>query len=165
MNFAFAFEPKEPNLMKRDPREADSRNILTASIKKLILIVGIITGILSILIYLLLLKFGLPIEEVRTIMFAVLAIDPIFFAFSFKSLKSPVWKINIFSNRYLLLSLVVSLVLLFGALAFEPLRELLRLTPLSLNEFGLLAGIGVLNLFIIEVTKHFIFRPKAEKFD
>ena len=158
MNVAFAFEPKERGLMKRDPSSLYSRRILTPDIKKLILTIGTITGILAVVIYLFLLRLGLPIEEIRTVIFAVLALDSIFFAFSFKSLKEPIWRINIFSNKYLVFSVLVSAALLFGALSLEPLRNLLRLVPLSFNEWGLLLAVGLFNLILIEVSKFFVFR-------
>jgi P-type Ca2+ transporter type 2C len=163
MNFAFAFEPKEKGLMKRNPGGLYSQRILTPDIKKLIFTIGLITGLLAILIYFFLLKIGLPIEEIRTIIFAVLALDPIFFALSLKSLKDPIWRINIFSNKYLILSVLLSTTLLVGALSLEPLRELLRLTPLHFGEIMLLLGVGIFNLFLIEISKFFIFRKDRRR--
>jgi len=160
MNFAFAFEPKEKDLMKRNPRELSSKHLLSSEIKKMIFVIGLVTGLLAILVYLLFLRLGLPIEEIRTMVFAVLALDPIFFAFSFKNLRLPIWKIDLFSNKFLILSVLLSFILLFGVLSFEPLRNLLRLVPLSLKEIGFLMGVGIFNLFLIEVSKFFIFRGK-----
>ena len=95
-----------------------------------------------------------------SIIFAVLALDPIFFSLSLKSFREPIWKIDLFSNKYLLLSMSLSLILLLGALSFEPLRTLLRLTPLSFGQMGLLLGVGLFNLFLIETAKYFLFvRP------
>jgi len=161
MNFAFAFEPKEKDLMKRNPRELSSKHLLSSEIKKMIFVIGLVTGLLAILVYLLFLRLGLPIEEIRTMVFAVLALDPIFFAFSFKNLRLPIWKIDLFSNKFLILSVLLSFILLFGVLSFEPLRNLLRLVPLSLKEIGFLMGVGVFNLILIEIAKFFIFRGKS----
>jgi Ca2+-transporting ATPase len=158
MNFAFAFEPKEGDVMKRRPHLLSSRNVLTPEVKKLIFTVGVITGVSTVIIYFFLLRLGLPIEEVRTMIFAVLALDSIFFSLSFKSLRTPIWKIDIFSNKYLILSMFISITLLFGALALEPLRELLRLVPLSLKEISFLFIVGIFNLLTIEVAKFLLFK-------
>jgi Ca2+-transporting ATPase len=160
MNFAFAFEPKEKDIMKRDPKSNSAQNILTATLRKLILTVGITSGLFAIFIYVILLKMGMPIEKIRTMIFAILALDPIFFSLSFKSLRTPVWKINLFSNRYLLVSMTISFLLLISALTFGPLQKLLSVVPLSRGEFGFLFIVGILNLFLIEIAKYFVFRRK-----
>lgn len=158
MSFAFAFEKKEPNIMKRDPRSARARTVLTGEVKRLIFIIATITGLFLLGLYFFLLWLGLPIDEIRTIMFVALSIDSIFFAFSFKSLDRPLWHINPLSNLYLLGALVISLGLLFAALTVPFLQVLLTLVPLTLFEWGMLLGIGVVNLALIEGAKYIAFR-------
>lgn len=157
MNFAFAFEPKEKDLMKRSPKHNTSSNILTKNLKKLIFTITAITGILLIGLYFYLYNVGYDIDRLRTIMFAALSIDSIFFAFSLKNLKKPVWKIDIFSNKYLLFSLGLSILLLFGALYIPILQTLLSLVTLSLADVWLVIQMGFLNLITIEVSKYLFF--------
>lgn len=157
MNFAFAFEPKEKGLMKRQPRSQSAKNILTKNLKELVLIITLVTSALLVGLFFILLHFGWPIEKVRTIMFAGISIDSIFFAFSIKNLKKPIWKINILSNRYLIFSLLTSIALLAAALFLSPLQKLLSLTALSISEISLILGLGVFNLFTIETAKYFLF--------
>ena len=157
MNFAFVFEPGEKDLMKRNPKSSRTKNILTKEVKKLISIIGITTGVFSIFVYWLVMQVGLSMEEVRTIMFVAISIDTIFFAFSFKALDKPLWKENIFSNKFLILAWFASLSLLLIPLFFDPIRKLLSLTILSSMELLFLLGVGIFNLLIIEIAKHFIF--------
>ena len=163
MSFSFAFEKKNPTLMQRNPRDSSSKNILTLPLKKLIFTVGIVTGTLLIVLYFILLKLGLPIEEVRTMMFVALSLDSIFFAFSIKSLDTPLWKINIFTNPYLIFALLLSILLLVAAITFPPLQTLLSLVTLSSLELAFLFGVGLVNLATIEAAKYFIFERKATK--
>ena len=163
MSFAFAFEKPEEGIMKRDPRSSATKNILTRELKLLILIIGTITGIFLIGLYFFLLKLELPIDEIRTIMFAALSLDSIFFAFSLKSFRKPIWKVNFLSNWYLIFALGVSILLLFAALTLAPLQLLLTLTPLSNLELLLLLGIGIFNLFLIETVKYFLFERRLKK--
>lgn len=157
MSFSFAFEKAENGVMSRSPRENLSKRILTKKIKQLIAIISIITGVFLTILYFILLSFNLPIEEVRTFMFVALSLDSIFFAFSFKSLHIPIWKVSFFSNKYLFGALSISVLTLIAALTLPPLQKLLSLTPLTTGEIGLLFGIGIFNLFLIEITKYFVF--------
>ena len=160
MNFAFAFEPKEKDLMKRDPKEDSMKEILTPNLKKLIATIALVTGVFLVALYFVLLHMGIDIDKIRTIMFIALSVDSIFFAFSIKNLHRPIWKINPFSNKYLIYALGASFGALILALEWAPLQKLLSLTPLSGNEFSLILGIGLVNLIIIEVGKFMVFRGK-----
>jgi hypothetical protein len=62
------------------------------------------------------------------------------------------------SNKYLLAAFFASLAILFTALFFPPFETLLSLVPLSWNEMGLIVVVGLANLAVIEISKHFIFR-------
>lgn len=163
MSFAFAFEKPEKGIMKRDPHSSRARNILTKELNLLIIIIASITGAFLIGLYFILLRLNLPIEEVRTFMFAALSLDSIFFAFSLKSLQRPVWKINLFDNWYLVAALTLSVLLLVGALTLPPLQLLLSLTSLSGFEMLALLGIGLFNLITIEITKYFIFERRLKQ--
>lgn len=163
MSFSFAFEKPEEGIMKRDPRSSTTRNILTRELKLLIMIIGVITGLFLTGLYFILLRLELPIEEIRTIMFAALSLDSIFFAFSLKSFRKPVWKVRFLSNWYLIFALAVSVALLFAALSLAPLQTLLTLTPLSNLQLLLLLRIGIFNLLVIELVKYFIFERRLNK--
>lgn len=163
MSFPLAFEKADSNVMKHNPRSHLAKNIITKRLKELIFVVGGVTGAILIALYFYLLSLGLPIEKIRTLVFVALSIGAMFFVFSLKSLDTPLWKIDIFDNKFLLGALGVSFLLLIGALAFEPLRFLLSLTPLTAVEVLMLAGVGLLNLLTIEIAKYFFFeRRKAQ---
>ncbi|NIS25310.1 hypothetical protein GWO43_15345, partial [candidate division KSB1 bacterium] len=157
MNFSFAFEPAERNIMKRDPRDGASKNILTPALKKLIVLIAAITGVLLVVLYFFLLYLEIPAKEMRTIMFTAVSIDSIFFAFSIKNLHRPIWQINLFSNRYLIIALLVSFAALLVALTTPALQTLLSLAPPSKAIFLALLGLGILNLMTIEAAKYFVF--------
>jgi len=157
MNFAFAFEPKEEGIMKRNPRVAGG-TILTPKLRKLIFIIAAITGLFLVGLYFILTKLDLPIENIRTIMFIALSVDSIFFSFSLKDLHKSIWDINIFSNKYLLVALSISFAILFLALSLPLLQNLLSLEPFSSRTFIFILGFGLVNLFFIEMVKYYVFR-------
>lgn len=161
LTFGFAFEPKEPGLMKMSPRSQRLKTVLTKEVRSLILIAGTITGIFSIALFLWLLSRGLPIEEIRTIMFVVLSLDALLFALSLKRLRKPLWTANFLENRYLLFALFISTAGLVLTLTFEPLRNLLSLTVPNTFDLMVLVGVAVVNLLTIELTKKIAFRSNA----
>lgn len=163
MSFAFAFEKAGGGVMTRSPHSASAGLVLSRDIKKLIAVISIITGVLLIVLYAILHALNLPIEEIRTFMFVALSLDSIFFAFSFKSLHRPIWKISFFDNWYLFFALSGSIAVLLGALLLPPLQTLLSLTPLTAIEMVALLGIGLLNLASIEIVKYFLFERRRER--
>lgn len=164
LSFAFAFEPAEEGLMRRPPVRNGARNlIISRDIKILIALISLSTGVFLVIVYALLLSFGVPLEKLRTIMFASLALDSIFFSFSIKNLKRPLWSVAFLSNTYLIGALAVSIALLFSALTLPPLQRILSLSELSIVEFLFLLGIGIFNLITIEIAKYYVFRRRAYK--
>ena len=157
MNFAFAFEPAEPDLMTRNPRASHMKSILTSRIRKMILMMGFVTGSYLTVLYMLLIAFAFPIAEIRTLIFAAVSISSIFFAFSLKDLALPIWRINLFNNRYLLGAFAFSISALFAALFFPPLQKLLSIVSLSGLDAVFILSIGLLNLFTIEILKYKLF--------
>ena len=156
LNFAFAFEPKEDGILNRNPHSGELKTVFTKSIKQLIFLVGVVTGLIALSLYLVLVSMGLPIEKIRTIMFVALSIDIMFIAFSLKNLHRPVWKTNLFSNRFLLLSLAISFALLMLTLTVPFLKKVFEIVPLSVLDLLILIGIGASNLITIEIAKYFI---------
>jgi Ca2+-transporting ATPase len=155
MSFPFAFEPAEKGIMQRPP-EQSSRMVVTAEIRKLIFIVTAITGVVLLLLYFTLRMFSVPIEEIRTVLFVALSLDSIFFALSFKDLHRPIWRIALFNNKWVIVGIVASILLLMAALTLPPLQTLLSLTALAAWEVALLFVLGLFNLLTIEGVKRWL---------
>jgi magnesium-transporting ATPase (P-type) len=162
MSFPFALEPRDKNAMKRNPKSASARRVLTKELQNMILLLSVVTGLILVVLYYVLLQTRgeAHIDEIRTIMFVTLSLDALCFSFSLKSLDTPVWRINLCNNRYLLGTLFFSIGLMVLALTWSPLMTLLSLTPLLLGDVFLLVGVGLINLMAIELLKWFFFvRP------
>jgi len=162
LTFAFAFEPAEPDVMKRNPRGRALRAVLTQEVKRLIVIAGTITGVFSVALFGWLLSQHVPIEEIRTIMFVVLSLDALFFALSLKRLQSPVWTAPLLNNRFLILSLALSVLGTVLTLTIPFLRNLLDLLPLTAFDFLVLFGVALVNIATIEFAKKVAFPGNAK---
>jgi len=156
---ALAFEQKEADIMKRKP-ESPQTPLLDTQMKTIIFGFGIITSILLLLILFLLLLQSFPIEKIRTIVFAILSIDTLFYAFSCRNLRKNVWKYNPLSNLYLLSAIFFSYLMLLLAVYLPPFQQLLKTVPLNLFDWTLIFGFGAINLVGIEAIKFYFIVKK-----
>ncbi|MCK5022032.1 MAG: HAD-IC family P-type ATPase [Candidatus Pacebacteria bacterium] len=161
MNFAFVFEPKE-KYSKSNGDHLAKKEILNTPLRKMILTISLITGTFLIGFYFLLTKIGLPLEEIRTIMFVALSIDSLFFAISLKSFYKPIWKIKIFSNKYLIYAWFLSILMIILALYVPFLQIVLHTTPLKGLDFLIIMMLGIFNLFLIEIAKYFFLQKRED---
>lgn len=164
MNFAFAFEPLYPSVMKRDPRDPDIRRVLSKKVIWLIASVGIITaGFLS-LIYLYLVNENVPVAEMQTLMFMGISISTMFTAFSMKSFGTPIWKLSFLSNKFLLISIVSSALMLWVALYVPAVQAIVKTVTPTTEHLIFFLGVGLVNLATVEVAKWLIFiLPESRK--
>lgn len=157
MNFAYAFEPLYPSVMKRNPKDPDIRKVLSKKVLVLIASVGLITAGLLSVIFLYLVSLGLPENEIQTLMFIGISISTMFTAFSMKSFGTPLWKLSFLSNKFLLISMMGSIVLLASALYVPIIQSIVKTVtpdPMYILAF---VGVGLINLATVEIAKGVIF--------
>ncbi len=163
ISMTLAFEKKEKDIMQRKPKDY-SGSLLTKEIKVLIFIIGLSTDLILLGLFWYLLNFtNYSIEHIRTVIFAGLAIDSIFYIFSCKSLRKNIWQMNLFSNLYLILAILLGITTIFLAIYLPILQDLLKTAPLSLFDWSLIFSFGIINIALIEFAKHhFIVKQKLK---
>jgi len=162
-NLALAFEPKEKDVMLRNP-DKHKTPLLTKEMKVIIFIIGIITDIVLLFVFFWMHNQGYPIEYTRTVIFSMLGIDSLFYIFSCKSLRKNLWNINIFSNKLLVLAWVSGASALLVSIYVPFFNCILKTVPLPLSTWWLILGLGLLNTILIEGVKyHFIARHKTNE--
>jgi len=160
MSLVLGFEPKEKDIMKRKPQGHDIP-LLTKEMKAIIFIIGLVTDLFLVGIFFYLLNLtSYPIEHIQTVVFSALAIDSLFYIFSCKNLKKNIWDINLFSNKFLLLSWLFSALMLLITIYLEPLQRLFGTVPLNFFDWQLILSIGLLKITLIEITKWFFITRK-----
>ena len=75
------------------------------------------------------------LEKSRTMTFITMAFFQLFNAFNMRSLKYSVFSIGIFSNKYLILAIIVSVVLQFTAVQTSVIQPIFKFVALSMNEW------------------------------
>ena len=158
---ALTLEPGEPDVMKEPPRPR-KEPILNAEMKKLIFMIGILTdiGLLGIFLWLL---GGHEIEYVRTILFTAIAIDSLLYVFAIKSFRHSIFKTNPFSNKWLVLGVVAGFLLQIMAVTHPFFQHIFEIVPLHFTDWLLLLAIGCVKLVAIEIAKYFLIVKKHAK--
>lgn len=163
MNVALAFEPLYPSAMRRSPKDDENAHVISKNVLKLIIVIGLLTGLLLLSLYLVLLGIELPEGELQTAMFVALSLSSVFGAFSMKSFGTPLWRLNPKGNPFLLISLLVSFLMLGVALFVPQVSLIIKTVPLHGVTLAALAVVGVLNLIIIETVKYLLYIRPEEK--
>lgn len=158
--FALAFEPGEKDVMARKPI-GHKAPLIDKEMKFIIFIVGIITDALLFTIYIYFLKSGADMQHVRTVVFAALGFNSLLYIFSIKSLRRSIFSTGIFSNKYLVWSVLLGFFMLGLAIYFPPLQAILQTTSLNLFDWSIILGLGFLEIIFIEITKWWFISRKS----
>jgi len=160
-SFALAFEPKEKEAMNEPPRKADAP-LFDAEMKSVVFAVSVISVIMLLALFYWAMQIYDDISYVRTLVFAGLGINTLFYVFALKSLRKSVFHMDFFSNKYLLAAVGIGLVMLALPLYVPFLQNVLRVQPLGVAEWGVISGIGVVSVLAIEVIKWTFRKMRAE---
>jgi len=162
-DIALAFEPEEKEIMLEPPRERTAP-ILDTEMKTLIFIIGLFTDLVLFGLYFFLLRGLFHLHFIRTVIFAALAIDSLFYVFACRSLRRTIFQKNPFGNKVLNISVLVSLLFLLVAIYLPFFQTFLKTHPLGIKEWLLILTLGVFEVLAIEITKWvFIARRKTNE--
>jgi Ca2+-transporting ATPase len=151
-NFALAFEKEEKGIMKRKPISR-KEPIINTEMKVIIFAAGLIKDLFYFAIFLYFLHLDVNIDYIRTFIFAIVGFDSLLFAFSLRSLSQPVWKMNPFSNVYLLVANFISLLMLLAAIYFPPLQKALSTVALPAKDWFYIVGVSIITISLVEISK------------
>ncbi len=152
MSVPYAFEPGDTYSMKEVPRGLHE-HALTQKHYVLISVASVLGGATLFGFFMILLHLQLPLDMVRTLMFGALSLTALSFALSLKDAARPLWRIDIFNNRALIVGLGINILLLVVSMGTPLLRELLSLKPIGADHVLLLTLFALVNIFIIESAK------------
>ncbi len=161
-DIALAFEPEEGDLMKLKP-VGHKVHLLTREMKTIIFIIGIISDLILLGLFLFLFQNNRDISYIRTMIFAALSIDSLFYVFSCKSLRKNLWQFNPFSNKFLNIAVILGVIALVSAVYLPLFQNFLKTVPLNLWDWSIIVALGIIEIILIEITKYyFIVRHQTE---
>jgi Ca2+-transporting ATPase len=101
------------------------------------------------------------LELVRTMVFVGLGLSSFFYIFSVRGLRVSVLKINPFSNKFLLLSIGLGLVMLFSAVYVPFFNQILHTVPLGMKEWAVLIVYAILSIVVYEIAKKLMIAKRS----
>ena len=148
---ALAAEPSHEDVLEEPPRKA-KENILSKEIIPFILIMAGIMVIFTLIIF----KTYLPsgIEKARTGAFTVMAFTQLFNVLNMRSLKRSIFKIGLFSNKFIVASLIASVFLLAMVLYVPFFQGVFQFVPLGLLEILIIILLSSSVLWLGELYKY-----------
>lgn len=157
-NVGLTLEPGERDVMRLAPR-ARTEPVLNSEMMKIVFIIGIVTNLVLFALYVWLLNTGEDVQAIRSIMFAAVGIDSLLYIFAVKSFRRTIFRINPFSNPWLLGGVAVGFALMALALFTPFFQQAFEIVPLALSDWALLLIIGLIKLVAIELGKEvFVLR-------
>ncbi|MFH1662177.1 MAG: HAD-IC family P-type ATPase [Candidatus Falkowbacteria bacterium] len=161
-HFSLAKEKGDKNIMKYKPMRKDEP-IMNKEMKMIIFGVGIFRDLLIFGLFAWLYRTGEEIVFLRTLFFALLGFKSLISIFSIRSFHRPIWKINPFSNPYLISAISISFGLLVSAIYWAPLQNILSTVNLSASAWLLIISFSAINIVMIEFVKHFFIIKKLKQ--
>ncbi|MDX1608384.1 MAG: HAD-IC family P-type ATPase, partial [Candidatus Spechtbacterales bacterium] len=149
---ALAFEPGEEDIMDRKPFKR-KEPILNKLGMYIIGVVGILSNLILVGLFLWLVWADYPQQYVQTVIFAAVATDTLIYVFSIKRLHQSIFHSSFFNNKYLLIGVIVGIGLMFASVYVPSLNTLLGTVPLDLLGISLALGSGIMRLLFIEFVK------------
>ena len=149
-SLALSVEKEEDNLMKRKP--LNHNNNILKGISRFIIVAGCISFIATISLFLLF--YQKDLEKARTMALTASVFCELFIALSCRSEDKNIWKLGLFSNKFMLFSILIAGVLQVIAI-YTPLSTVFGLKAISIWELLLAIGASSLGFIFFEITKFF----------
>ena len=152
---ALAMEPGHNDVLNHPPRDKKEKILNKELMPFLILMAGLM-ALGTIPLFKHFLPYGL--EKARTVAFVSMSMFQLFNVLNMRSLRKSLFKIGIFSNKYIVLSLSISLLLLLSVIYLPWISGIFQFIPLTLKDF-LIITIVTSSIFIVgEIYKFLKYR-------
>lgn len=151
-HMALTVEPGEKDVMKRPPRKR-KEPLLDKEMKTIIFIIGTLINVGLFGLYLYMLNNGVHIDHARTIIFAALGLDSLFYVYSCRSLRHSIFTRNPFSNMWLNAAVIGGLGVQLVALYVPFFQNIFHLTVMDWKDWLIIVAIGLIQILLIEGVK------------
>jgi len=152
LGLMLAFEPKEPNLMSRVPHEPDAP-ILTRDLLYRVVLVGVLLLIGAFGAFWYVQTVGATEVVARTVAVNIFVFGEMFYLFTCRSTTDTMFKIGVFSNRWLVYG-VIGMTLLQIAYTYLPIMNLIfKSAPLGVSEWLIILATSTVIYLVVEYEK------------
>ncbi len=154
---ALTVEPGDPAIMERSPPRPEE-TLLLHEMRWLILVVSVSSAALAFVIFTLYWQGTDNTELARTMVFAALGMDSLFYLPSLRNLQRPVWRTDVFANTWLVWGIAAGLVLQLAAVYLRPLQAVLGTVALGWGDWAVVGVHVVIVIAAAEATKALLVR-------
>lgn len=147
---AIGLEPHNAHIMKQKPRGINEP-ILDRKFAIGVIVDGIIIAICTMIAFHIGLSSGSTLIAM-TMAFSTLCLARLFHGFNCRSNES-VFKIGVFSNKFVWFALIIGIILVQLVISYEPLESVFQAQSLSLNQYLWVYGLALVPLVLIQVYK------------
>lgn len=149
---AYSLEPNDPYIMEEKPRKKDESIFLHGG-AIFTLINGLLIGTITLVAY----HYGHHIDHLygQTMAFMVLSISQLLHALNLRSMNHSIFKVGILKNKYLLITIILSILLQISITCLPFFQVLLKTTPLSLRSWIVVFLLSSLTIIMNEFSKLF----------
>lgn len=163
LGLMLVFEPKEPGLMERKPRDPKRALMTIPLLLRTALVSLIIVGGGYWLFYFEITRAGETVEQARTAVINTIVLVETFYLFNCRSLNRSVFKIGLLTNRFVLAG-AATMVALQLALTYLPfMNTLFGTAPLGLEPWGGILAVGAVAFAAVELEKWLRFGRKGKR--
>ncbi len=155
-NLALTVDPGEREVMHEKPIP---RNAPLLDRERIILIalVSVFTGLANLALFYSVWQITHDIDHARRVVFTALGLDSLLYVFSCRTLRRPIWSASFFSNPALLIAVSAGILVQLAALYVPFLQNLLGLSPLTFQEYGIIILLSCIVIVLIEIVKAIFF--------
>ncbi len=172
---ALGVDPGDKDIMKKKPRDP-KESFFAGGAGARALIGGTLIGILTLAaFYYGLYEHGFSLASknisedaltyARTMAFVVLAASQLFYALSVRHARKSIFKVGLFTNKYLIGAILIGLILQFGVISLPFLATAFKVQMLSINDWLLVFGFALVPLFVNEIIKFIMSHIESNKTD
>jgi Ca2+-transporting ATPase len=152
---ALAMESGHHDVLNHAPRDKKEKILNKELIVFLLLMAGLmVVGTIPLFKYFL----SQGIEKARTVAFVSMSMFQLFNVLNMRSLKKSLFKIGIFSNKWVIVALTASIAMMLGIIYLPWISKVFQFVPLSLGEFGFITLIASSVLIVGEIYKKVKYR-------
>ncbi|MBB3929340.1 magnesium-transporting ATPase (P-type) [Kaistia hirudinis] len=160
LGLALAFEPPEPDVMRRQPRPA-AAPLLSPFLVWRILLVSVLFAAGGLAIFFFALGKGLPLDTARTMVVNAIVVFEISYLFSVRYLHMTSFTIRgLFGTPAVLAALVVVVLAQFAFTYLPLMQALFQTRPVALVDGLVIIGAGVALMVILEIEKAILRRTR-----
>ena len=151
-SITLAFEGASKDVMKRKPNGLNKK-IFTHYFSAFLIISVILESLISLFVYFCFLPLGNLIAQ--TLALLSIIINEFVFAYNCRSLKEPIYKRGLFSNKYLNLG-IIFLFIIQLLVFFSPIGQIFGLTTITISQLIFVILVNIISFIIIEFLKPLI---------